>query len=112
MGFVETVLGRRRYFPELKSNNRALKSFAERAAINAPLQGSSADLIKLAMLQVDQEFPGLMILQIHDELLLEVPENQVESLKPRLKQIMESVFSLKVPLVASVCSGANWGEAH
>lgn len=114
-GFVTTVLGRRRYLPDLMSRNRAVREAAERTAINTPIQGSSADIIKLAMLEVAREvlpaFPGLrMTLQIHDELLFEVPAAAVGEVARRVRKVMERAFPLSVPLVADARAGPTWAD--
>ena len=116
-GFVRTVLGRRRYLPDLSSRNRALKNAAERMAVNSVIQGSAADLIKKAMVEVDAdlEAAGLrsrMILQVHDELVFEVPEREVAELRRRIPERMQAVLPLRVPLVVDVGVGSNWREAH
>ncbi len=115
-GYVETLLGRRRYFPELQGfNKRQDQARAEREAINMPIQGTAADIIKIAMIRLDsalseQGLMGRMTLQVHDELLLEVPEEEVEIVVPLVKQIMENAYPMDVPLRADVGVGRNWGE--
>ncbi len=113
-GYVETEVGRRRYIPEINSPNFQVQNSAERMAINMPIQGLTADIMKLAMIRVQEDFrddPGVkMILQIHDEIILEVKENLAEEVRKKVKEIMESVYELKVPLVADVKIGDNWGE--
>jgi DNA polymerase-1 len=116
-GFVETVFGRRLWLPEIKSSNPARRGGAERAAINAPMQGTAADLIKLAMIAVqgwlDQEdLVTRLIMQVHDELVLEVPDAELARVKAELPKLMGGVARLKVPLVVDVGSGRNWEEAH
>ena len=116
-GYVETVFGRRLYLPEINSPNGPRRSGAERAAINAPMQGTAADLIKLSMVAVqkaldEQQRGTLMIMQVHDELVFEVPEAEVDWLKVEIPRIMASVAALKVPLLAEVGVGANWDQAH
>ena len=116
-GYVETLLGRRRPVPDLGSGNFNARAAAERVAINTPVQGSAADLIKKAMLAVDarlrDEFPGqLMLLQVHDELLLEVDENQAEAVGGMVSDEMIGAISLDVPLVVDLGIGRNWNEAH
>jgi DNA polymerase-1 len=116
-GYVETIFGRRLYLPEINSSNRSIRNAAERAAINAPMQGTAADIIKLAMIGVDKwlqetALPVRMILQVHDELVLEVPDELVEQVKQKLPEIMAQAAQLKVPLVANVGVGKNWEEAH
>jgi DNA polymerase-1 len=116
-GYVETVFGRRLYLPEINSPNGPRRGGAERAAINAPMQGTAADLIKLSMVKVqqvmDQERRGTrMIMQVHDELVFEVPDSEVDWLKTEVPRIMASVAELKVPLLAEVGMGANWDQAH
>lgn len=97
-GYVETLFGRRRYLDELKGKNNMLKKFGERAAINAPIQGTAADLVKKAMIQLDQECPVPMLLQVHDELVFEAKPDVLEEWTPTIVQIMENVMKLKVPL--------------
>lgn len=114
-GYVETELGRRRYIPEINATNLQLRNAAERMAVNMPIQGLAADIIKLAMLAADKLIAKKyrevrMVLQIHDELLFEVPEIQCEKFAKDIKSEMESVYSLKVPLIADVSVGDNWGE--
>jgi len=116
-GFVTTILGRRRYIPEINSSNGGVRVNAEHAAINTPIQGSAADLIKLAMIRIDEvlrrDFPGAyMILQVHDELDFDVPAGMVDRLKPVIKAEMEAALELEVPIVVEVKVGANWLEAH
>jgi DNA polymerase-1 len=114
-GYVTTVLGRRRYLPELAARDPAVRQFAERAATNTPIQGSAADLIKLAMLEVHRRLSGAgarLLLQVHDELLLEVPAAQVEAIEGAVRDAMERVFPLRVPLRVDVRDGTNWTEAH
>ena len=116
-GYVETVFGRRLWLPEINSPNGPRRQGAERAAINAPMQGTAADLIKLAMIAVQNwlEKDGLgtrMIMQVHDELVLEVPEAELELVKVKLPELMAGVAVLKVPLLAEVGIGKNWDEAH
>jgi DNA polymerase-1 len=114
-GFSRTLFGRRRPIPDLDSNNPTARGFAERIAINSPLQGSAADLIKLAMVRVDerlrqQQLRAVMLLQVHDELLFEVPEEETEVVARLVKQEMEKVHPLDVPLVADVKAGKNWRD--
>ena len=116
-GYVETVFGRRLYLPEINSKNVQRRMGAERAAINAPMQGTAADLIKLAMIAVqnwlDQEQMGArLIMQVHDELVLEVPEDEVDTLRTQLPRLMCDVANLKVPLRIGVGVGNNWEAAH
>ncbi|MFT5644678.1 MAG: DNA polymerase-1, partial [Janthinobacterium sp.] len=116
-GYVETVFGRRLWLPEINSPNGPRRQGAERAAINAPMQGTAADLIKLAMVAVQDwlETDGLatkMIMQVHDELVLEVPQAELELVRLRLPELMAGVASLRVPLTAEVGIGKNWDEAH
>ena len=116
-GYVETVFGRRLWLPEINSPNGPRRQGAERAAINAPMQGTAADLIKLAMIAVQGwlEADGLatrMIMQVHDELVLEVPEGELDLVKVKLPELMAGVAALKVPLLAEVGIGKNWDEAH
>ena len=116
-GYVETVMGRRLYLPEINSPNGPRRAAAERAAINAPMQGTAADLIKLSMVQVLQMIDreqrrSRIIMQVHDELVFEVPEDEVEWLRKEVPACMAQVASLKVPLLAEVGVGRNWEEAH
>ena len=114
-GFVETILGRRLYTPDIMASNKMIKQAAERAAINAPLQGSAADIIKMAMIAVDQMLPkdqAKMLLQVHDELVFEVDEAIADELAPQLAKVMQSVLNISVPLVVEVGKGRNWDEAH
>ena len=116
-GYVATVLGRRRYLPELGARDPAVRQFAERAATNTPIQGSAADLIKLAMLEVSRRLraAGLhaqMLLQVHDELVLEAPEAEADQVAALVREAMEGVWPLRVPLRVDVHSGANWAEVH
>lgn len=116
LGYVTTILGRRRYLPELQSKNFNLRSFGERAAMNAPIQGSAADVIKLAMIRVRdrlrREVPeAKLVLQVHDELIVETPEARAEEVKRLLCEEMQSVMPLKVPLIADAACGKTWYDA-
>jgi DNA polymerase-1 len=116
-GYVETVFGRRLWLPELRSGAPVRRQAAERAAINAPMQGTAADLIKLAMISVqnwldEARLKTKLIMQVHDELVLEVPEAELELVKGKLKELMQSVATLEVPLVVDVGVGDNWDKAH
>ncbi|MBQ3765223.1 MAG: DNA polymerase I [Bacteroidales bacterium] len=116
-GYVETLLGRRRYLPDITSKNFTVRSLAERNAVNAPIQGTSADIIKLAMIGVDKRITeaGLksrMVLQIHDELVFDAVPEEVETLEKIVVDVMENVIKLSVPLTVECSSGKNWLEAH
>jgi DNA polymerase-1 len=116
-GFVETVFGRRLYLPEINSPNGPRRSGAERQAINAPMQGTAADLIKLSMVKVQQVLDAQqrgtrMIMQVHDELVFEVPQAEVEWVRLEIPRLMASVAELKVPLLAEIGFGPNWDKAH
>jgi DNA polymerase-1 len=116
-GFVETVFGRRLYLPDIRAQNQGRRQGAERAAINAPMQGTAADLIKLAMVSVQNWLvaDGLgtkLVMQVHDELVLEVPEGEIDRVREHVPQLMAAVAELAVPLEADVGVGANWEEAH
>ena len=116
-GYVETVFGRRLWLPDIRSGNQGRRQGAERAAINAPMQGTAADLIKLAMIAVQgwleaEQLATRMIMQVHDELVLEVPESELERVKAKVPQLMSGVAKLEVPLVAEPGVGMNWEEAH
>ncbi|CAD9195581.1 DNA polymerase I [Acinetobacter bohemicus] len=114
-GFVETILGRRLYTPDIDARNMMVRKGAERAAINAPLQGSAADIIKMAMIEVDKILPkdqAKMLLQVHDELVFEVDADIADELAPKLAEVMQAVVKLSVPLIVEVGKGMNWDEAH
>jgi DNA polymerase-1 len=116
-GYVETVFGRRLWLPEIKSSNVGRRQGAERAAINAPMQGTAADLIKLSMIAVqgwldEQKLVSKLLLQVHDELVLEVPDSELATVRESLPELMGSVAALAVPLLVEVGVGANWDEAH
>lgn len=111
-GYVETIFGRRRYIEELKSSNPNIKKFGERAAINAPIQGSASDLVKMAMIEVADIKDTPLILQVHDELLFECPNKVCDENVAFIKEKMESIYKLKVPLKVNVAAGPNWDEAH
>ena len=116
-GYVETLFGRRLYIPDIKASHTARRQYAERTAINAPLQGTAADLIKMAMLTVDAfmtkaQLAARMIMQVHDELVFEVPGDELEVLQEGVVRRMESVAGLSVPLIVDCGVGANWDEAH
>jgi DNA polymerase-1 len=116
-GFVETVYGRRLYLPDIRSSNKQLQQYAERSAINAPMQGTAADIIKRAMISVDawcarDDSPAHLILQVHDELVLEVRQESVEEVKEAVREHMVSAAELKVPLKVDVGVGENWDRAH
>ncbi len=116
-GYVETVFGRRLWLPEIKSSNPARRQGAERAAINAPMQGTAADLIKLAMIAVQdwldrEKLKTLLIMQVHDELVLEVPQGELEEAKEKVRELMQNVAQLDVPLIVEVGVGDNWDQAH
>jgi DNA polymerase-1 len=111
------VFGRRLWLPEIRSTNQARRQGAERAAINAPMQGTAADLIKLAMIAVNdwlvnEALATKLIMQVHDELVLEVPENELDLVKLRLPQLMNGVAALSVPLAVELGVGPNWDKAH
>jgi len=115
LGYVQTVLGRRRFLPEINSANRMVREAAERMAINAPVQGSSADIIKIAMINLHREMEkrnlkSKMLLQIHDELLFEVPEEEVEEMKSLVTELMPRAVELRVPVKIDIKLGRNWGE--
>ena len=116
-GFVTTLLGRKRYLRDINSKNGIVRGFAERNAINAPIQGTAADIIKIAMVQIqkaldDEKMKTRMILQVHDELVFDVPIDELQKLKEIVKDKMESVYPLNVPLVVDMGEGNNWLEAH
>lgn len=117
-GYASTILGRRRYFPTINASNRGLRTAAERAAINMPIQGTAADMMKLAMIRVHKRmksegFQALMMLQVHDELVFESPENEVDALSTLAKEEMEAALPLElVPVIVETGNGASWYEAH
>lgn len=116
-GFVTTPMGRRRYVPEIHSGNRNLRLFAERAAVNMPIQGAAADIMKLAMIAVDSAIEGKglatqMVLQVHDELVFEVPPSELDTIVSLVKELMQGVYPLKVPLIVDVKVGKNWAEMN
>jgi DNA polymerase-1 len=115
-GYVETLFGRRRYIPELKDRNFNMRAFGERTATNSPLQGSAADLIKIAMIRIEQacraqRAAARMLLQVHDELVFEVPEGEERGATELVKRHMETAADLRVPLVVSIGVGRNWVDA-
>jgi DNA polymerase-1 len=121
-GFVETLFGRRLYLPEIKSRNAARRQYAERTAINAPMQGTAADIIKRAMISTDQWLrqekrnpdkpDAKMIMQVHDELVFEIKEDQLDHYTATIRTIMCSAADLSVPLIVDIGVGNNWDEAH
>ena len=109
-GYVETLLGRKRWLPDLKSKNYNLRSFAERTALNTPIQGTAADIIKIAMLHIEEKLKELqlqtkMLLQVHDELIFDVPENELAMVKKLVKTEMETAYPLSVPMTVDVKTG-------
>ncbi len=116
-GYVKTLMGRKRFIPDINSNNQTVVGYAERNAINAPIQGSAADMIKLAMINIHNRFSKMdigtkMILQVHDELLFDVPKTELEEITAVIKEEMERAMPLKVPVIAEAGHGDNWLEAH
>ena len=116
-GYVQTVLGRRRYLKDINSRNAVVRGAAERNAVNAPIQGSAADIIKVAMINIHKKleaghYKTKMLLQVHDELVFDVYKPELEHIKPLIKTEMESAFTLKVPLDVDLDVGDNWLEAH
>jgi DNA polymerase-1 len=113
-GYVQTAMGRRRYIPDIKASNRQVREAAERMAVNMPVQGPAADILKVAMVRLDDQIQSLaiktrMILQIHDELIFEVPEVEVNQVMNLVQEIMPEAMSLKVPLKVDVKTGSSWG---
>ena len=116
-GYVQTLMGRRRYLRDINSANAVVRGFAERNAINAPIQGSAADLIKIAMINIHRDFKeqkldARMTMQVHDELVFDVHNSELEKIKPMIKHEMENAFKLDVPLEVEIGGGKNWLEAH
>jgi DNA polymerase-1 len=114
-GFVRTEFGRRRPIPDINSKNVSMRGFAERTAVNTPLQGTAADLIKLAMIRIDKlltdkKLKSRMLLQVHDELVFEVPKEEVETMRALIEDAMQNVYPLRVPLVVDVGVGKNWRD--
>ena len=115
-GYVTTLCNRRREIPEIRDKNHMIREFGKRAAMNAPIQGSAADLIKLAMIHIDKmmkdkKVKSKMILQVHDELIFDVPEDEVNLMKQIIEEGMTHAMTLKVPLTAECSIGTNWYEA-
>ena len=116
-GYVETILGRRRYLPDVYSRNQVVRGAAERNAVNAPIQGSAADIIKIAMVRIAQRLERehlstRMLLQVHDELLFDVPKPELEVVTPLIREEMQQAYKLSVPLIVEIGTGNNWLEAH
>jgi DNA polymerase-1 len=114
-GYVQTIFGRRRYIPELRERNFNIRAFGERTAANSPIQGSAADLIKIAMIRIDkalraQSLESKMLLQVHDELLFEIFPEEMETVRALVKHEMEHAAQLSVPLVVDLGAGKNWVE--
>jgi DNA polymerase-1 len=117
LGYVETVFGRRLYLPDIRSSNASLRQYAERSAINAPMQGTAADIIKRAMIDVDNwlqnsSLGARLTMQVHDELIFEVPVDAKDELIATVRQRMAAAAQLHVPLKVDIGVGANWDEAH
>ena len=116
-GYVQTILGRRRYLKDINSQNAMVRGGAERNAVNAPIQGSAADIIKIAMINIHkrliaENWKSKMLLQVHDELVFDVHNSELEKIKPMIKEEMEGSFKLEVPLIVDLGVGENWLEAH
>ena len=116
-GYVQTLLGRKRWLRDINSTNQTVRGFAERNAINAPIQGSAADMIKVAMINIHKEFKNKnfkskMILQVHDELVFDVFKPELETIKPIIEKHMQKALPLKVPVEVGMGVGVNWLEAH
>jgi len=116
-GYVSTVMGRRRYLKDINAKNHVVRSGAERNAVNAPIQGSAADIIKVAMINIQEKlkagnYKSKMLLQVHDELVFDVHKDELEELKPMIQSEMENAFQLEVPLDVELGVGQNWLEAH
>ena len=116
-GYVQTIMGRRRLVPTINSKNKVEKAAAERIAVNTPIQGSAADIVKKAMIETDRELrtqklSARLLLQVHDELIFECPKEETERVKAAVKEKMENVIKLAVPLRVSIESGLRWGDFH
>ena len=114
-GYVQTILGRKRFIPEINSSNRQVREAAERMAINMPVQGTSADIIKVAMVNLYREMnerrlKSKMMLQVHDELIFEVPQDEMEEMHRLVPQVMSTALELSVPLKVDIKTSSNWGE--
>jgi DNA polymerase-1 len=117
LGYVETILGRKRHLKDINSNNFVVRGHAERNAVNAPVQGSAADVVKLAMIKIDRELEEQnlttkMLLQVHDELIFESPVDEIDAASKLIKTEMESALKTQVPLLVEIGVGNNWLEAH
>jgi len=116
-GYAETLNGRRRYLKNINSNNRVVRQFEERVAINMPIQGTAADMIKLAMINIHKELKNRktktkMILQVHDELVFDAHKDEIDELLPVIKNLMENSLPLKIPVLVEAGVGSNWLDAH
>lgn len=116
-GYVETIMGRRRYLRDINSANQTVRGFAERNAINAPIQGSAADMIKIAMIKIHQDIKdhnlqSKMTMQVHDELVFDVLKSEKEVLKQLITERMKNAIKMEVPILVEVGEGSNWLEAH
>jgi DNA polymerase-1 len=116
-GFATTILGRRRYIPAINSQNKTEKAAAERVAVNTPIQGSAADIVKTAMIKLDKalvasRYPAALLLQVHDELILECKRDAVKAVSGLVREEMENAVKLKIPLRVSVETGQSWGDFH
>ena len=116
-GYVETILGRKRYLKDINSRNPIVRGASERNAVNAPVQGSAADIIKLAMINIQQRieennFKSKMLVQVHDELVFEVHNNELKEMKEMIQNEMENAYDIKIPLKVDIGTGLNWFEAH
>ena len=116
-GYVETIMQRRRYLPDINSANAVVRGFAERNAVNAPIQGSAADIIKIAMINIHKKlttenWKSKMLLQVHDELVFDVHNSELEKIEPMIKHEMEHAFTLNVPLTVEIGKGKDWLSAH
>jgi DNA polymerase-1 len=116
-GYVETITGRRRYLKDIESRNGVVRGHSERNAVNAPIQGSAADVIKLAMIEVDRAMrssgmKSRMLLQVHDELVFDAVKEELDDLKALVVEKMEAAVSLEIPMIAEVGTGSSWLEAH
>jgi DNA polymerase-1 len=114
-GYVQTLMGRRRFIPDINSSNRQVREAAERMAINMPVQGTSADIIKVAMINLHREMArrrlkSKMLLQVHDELVFEVPEAEMETMRHLVPEVMSTAVELSIPLKVDIKAGRNWGE--
>ena len=116
-GYAETLMGRRRFLKNINSSNRVVRQFEERVAINMPIQGTAADMIKIAMINIQKQLQKMkaktkMVLQVHDELVFDTHKDELDDIKPMVKELMENTIPMKVPILVETGVGDNWLDAH